>query len=775
MAIFKNFKGNRENLDNVPLTEGHVYFMDDGSLHFDYKDKEGVLKRAEVGKSENDFDFIISELKEITETDSFGDNYTRTETLTEALSDKYGKVYVAVSYLGGPVVEVPEAISYIEFQKDLFKTQGGFELKGSGKGCQVVRNFWADDSYITGFKGGVEHCHSYSTLGFGITDCNNISHCDVSELTDCNNINDCTAYVASNQFSTISGCNYINNLIIDNYDTETYEFKNCSYLSNIAIKNSDQADIHFVYNNCTHVDPYTCYGFIPNVDIGRVRTLTIDGSINVIDPADKTYVDTIIADSLTEAFTDHNFRTIEAGSTLITALMPADEWSDIFIGYKLNLEQTEITGIAVTSDGVIFMVDSQEVARLQSGKPFIDVDLTKLNPESIVIGEGEVSTYGIAGGTTDKSFVAGLVGSTLANLVTLTKSKAEGDFSISIGANNIAGSDGGITLGYDNTSGRRGYRLYKVNRETRWIHIGSDELDPDRQYGNETEADKYWELDGEVGDKLLFCFGDNEYIAEVEEIYPSSMDGKGGVKLKAITWPESEGTSAQVFNLTRPDTGLMYWGWGGTAIGASNKAYGTSSLAYGYKNTADDSFGVAFGQENEVGYTAFTAGLLNNASGKGSAALGKGLTVSGEFAFGEGADNTASGAHSHAEGSTTTASGTSSHTEGWKTQATAEGAHAQGYETIASGEASFAGGNRTIASQDFQTALGTYNAEDEDALFIIGNGDSNENRSNAFTVKDTGDVVIAGSLKIGNTIFTEAQLIKILNFIDSIEDPAAEG
>lgn len=52
MALWKAFKGSSENLKDVELHEGYVYFCtDDGKLFFDYADAEGVLRRKQVGSN----------------------------------------------------------------------------------------------------------------------------------------------------------------------------------------------------------------------------------------------------------------------------------------------------------------------------------------------------------------------------------------------------------------------------------------------------------------------------------------------------------------------------------------------------------------------------------------------------------------------------------------------------------------------------------------------------------------------------------------------------
>ena len=93
-----------------------------------------------------------------------------------------------------------------------------------------------------------------------------------------------------------------------------------------------------------------------------------------------------------------------------------------------------------------------------------------------------------------------------------------------------------------------------------------------------------------------------------------------------------------------------------------------------------------------------------------------------------------------AEGNGTTATGPWSHAEGTSTQARNPNCHAEGSYTIASGAASHAEGKHTIASGDYQHVQGQYNIEDADVKYadIIGNGSTDDNRSNAATVSWEG-------------------------------------
>ena len=108
----------------------------------------------------------------------------------------------------------------------------------------------------------------------------------------------------------------------------------------------------------------------------------------------------------------------------------------------------------------------------------------------------------------------------------------------------------------------------------------------------------------------------------------------------------------------------------------------------------------------------------------------------------------ASATCAHAEGEGTEASADASHSEGYYTVASGFAGHAEGYETEASAFAASAGGYYTLADQPYQTVIGMYNlTEQEGVLFSIGNGNSVDDRSDAFTVSETGDAVLAGNLE----------------------------
>lgn len=109
----------------------------------------------------------------------------------------------------------------------------------------------------------------------------------------------------------------------------------------------------------------------------------------------------------------------------------------------------------------------------------------------------------------------------------------------------------------------------------------------------------------------------------------------------------------------------------------------------------------------------------------------------GQYAFAEGRHTTASGLNSHAEGENTVASNYNSHAEGRNTRAQGWSSHAEG--------------RGTIANQESQHVQGNYNISDVTSLDIVGNGTSDENRSNAYTLDANGNAWYSGDVYVGST------------------------
>lgn len=192
------------------------------------------------------------------------------------------------------------------------------------------------------------------------------------------------------------------------------------------------------------------------------------------------------------------------------------------------------------------------------------------------------------------------------------------------------------------------------------------------------------------------------------------------------------------------------------ACGKYSHAEGFGTKTGQFLNQQDKTINTSLGAYAHVeGYFSQAKADCSHAEGNGTIAGGGTKIIDGEelptgyCSHAEGYFSQAKGDHSHAEGRETIALEICSHAEGFSSQANGQVSHAEGSNTIASGYISHAGGEHTIAQRLAQTVIGRYNSPDTQGLnqnsygkyaFIIGNGESNSNRSNAFTVDWDGEI-----------------------------------
>lgn len=186
---------------------------------------------------------------------------------------------------------------------------------------------------------------------------------------------------------------------------------------------------------------------------------------------------------------------------------------------------------------------------------------------------------------------------------------------------------------------------------------------------------------------------------------------------------------------------------------------GTYSHTEGYDNTASGEASHAEGKITTASAKySHTEGWGTTASGTYSHAEGVGTKASGTSSHAEGSSTKASGGYSHAEGSDTTASGAYSHAEGASTKASGLEAHAEGYNTVASGNFTHTEGYCTNARRRSQHAQGEFNILDTKGsatvrgiyAHIIGNGTSDDARSNAHTLDWDGNAWYSGDVYVGS-------------------------
>lgn len=74
-----------------------------------------------------------------------------------------------------------------------------------------------------------------------------------------------------------------------------------------------------------------------------------------------------------------------------------------------------------------------------------------------------------------------------------------------------------------------------------------------------------------------------------------------------------------------------------------------------------------------------------------------------------------------------------------------------------------------------QIILGTYNAEDNDALIILGSGTSENDRKNSIVVKRDGTIVIEGNTVINNNPFDIEKILEMSKFMTDMENATKDS
>lgn len=180
--------------------------------------------------------------------------------------------------------------------------------------------------------------------------------------------------------------------------------------------------------------------------------------------------------------------------------------------------------------------------------------------------------------------------------------------------------------------------------------------------------------------------------------------------------------------------------------------YAGADQVYAQTNKLQFVFGRQL-DDYEGGNCSSSFGQACDATGSYSVAAGYRTTADGYASHAEGENTLASGEAAHAEGDTTQASGESSHAEGEQTTASGAYSHAEGFQTEASRAYTHTSGLGTVADGVAHTAVGKYNTRNSYNLFSVGNGTSDSNRSDAFTVDEYGNGAFAGQVQVEDVLY----------------------
>lgn len=222
------------------------------------------------------------------------------------------------------------------------------------------------------------------------------------------------------------------------------------------------------------------------------------------------------------------------------------------------------------------------------------------------------------------------------------------------------------------------------------------------------------------------------------------------------------------------------------ALETCSHAEGTDSIASGQYSHAEGGGSTASGMSSHSEGTSTASGTCAHAEGSYTTALGNHSHAEGmsgnrasDHITAEATDEEIISAHynnkftlakgdgSHAEGRNCLALGDFSHAEGYETESIGSYSHAEGYWTDTIGHNSHAEGCCTSAIGEHQHVQGRFNIRDTENKYahIVGNGEDEDNKSNAHTLDWNGNGWYAGSLYVGGTSQDDAVRVATLDDI----------
>lgn len=222
---------------------------------------------------------------------------------------------------------------------------------------------------------------------------------------------------------------------------------------------------------------------------------------------------------------------------------------------------------------------------------------------------------------------------------------------------------------------------------------------------------------------------------------------------------------------------------------AMNTDFGTHAVT---DPTYGPGFGYSVGSGTASGYGSFAnfgatasgpfsvaLGVSSVASSPGAVSLGYGSAAAGYHSVAVGPLSTVTGGSAVSIGASSFASGDYSATLGAYSTASNLGSIALGYDSTASGYHATTAGANTVAQGSYQLVAGRFNVPQGDAtswvatddLVQIGNGTDDTHRSNAFTIKKNGDVIVGGALHGlgGLHVFTSSGTFTVPDGITAVE------
>ena len=236
----------------------------------------------------SEWDYVITSAEDFT-----------TETLATMRSNVLVKgvntsIDETLNEFGRRRVAVPETIEVLNFVSSRVFTY----LTGTKK-TKVVGlkgdndDFGAYFTTVVGF-GAVEFCENID-----VENCDNVRHCGLRKAIDCTNLNDISSNVhyGDEWHNSFRRCTVIDNVRIsgreDGAVNGVVEFIDCSHISNVF---NTTPHVPIDYVNCASVVGDTCDGYYTTEDIGKVESVTADGTKSLVSVYSQDEIDSKLGD-----------------------------------------------------------------------------------------------------------------------------------------------------------------------------------------------------------------------------------------------------------------------------------------------------------------------------------------------------------------------------------------------------------------------------------------------------------------------------------------------
>jgi hypothetical protein len=342
------------------------------------------------------------------------------------------------------------------------------------------------------------------------------------------------------------------------------------------------------------------------------------------------------------------------------------------------------------------------------GTGTIDLPLSRgTGKKTLVFNSGIANgDYSFAGGTNDKSLLAGIVGTTIANTISVAKPTANGDLSLAFGAGSIAHGGGSMALGANAQAGWLGYYIWDVDTTTNEITLSTNQrtnrLPPILGGTTRKNPNKdilaQWSSFVDNEQAFVEIINGSIYHAQLTAVDAENgtitVDGLG---FSDLSWPITSiwgPNDMTIFLIPAPSMignvntgyaeaiGEVRLGFGALSTGFGNIAAGTAASSIGIANVAINTAAFVTGRENVGSFAALVGGYRNHVIGPTAFSAGENNLVQGKAAVALGVKSQALADAAVAIGNTTTAECAYSLALNASTQARANCATALGHGTI---------------------------------------------------------------------------------------------